>query len=590
MSPPSGPNPEAVSDASEWEVFLKLHEIQLTSSGVPRHFWPKLLFKLKNQRFDVGNVVRLLKVETDPEIDSYQPDWVLQTCTSINKDGSENVFLIDHAWTFRLPDARAQLNENEKLRTRLSNILNINFEENAQNVVDQIIIKMWNILHSYSVKTDIVEESLPIWYVMDEVGSALMQNCSPNCRVLPFFYVNNSTTYSILFPIENILEDDFLSIDYSEGITDENQRKAFLYLWFKEDLDCSIIPEKPDNEYFFSGHIKETLPLLLNFKERKSLNREKLKVFTEYSVIRDFLTDPKFEIIDYEESADVLWYTKHFKNFLELSKTPQKFVNQYPYEYVITVKDLLSIICRNDNVDNCWPNWLPITYNLKTESCNFITYYNYRQSKNLDNYWITKPFNLSRGMFQYITNNLNAIIRISQTLPMIVQKYITKPVLFYRPECDGLVKFDIRYVILLKSTNPLKVYIYKKFFLRFANVPFGLTDFDDYEKHFTVMNYNENANLCHMLCDEFIEKFETQYTTFKWKYIENKICSMLHEIMLKATSNPPPQGIAESPQSRALYAADIMLEWSKNNTDIIPKILEINWTPDCKRACQYYPP
>jgi tubulin--tyrosine ligase-like protein 12 len=34
----------------------------------------------------------------------------------------------------------------------------------------------------------------------------------------------------------------------------------------------------------------------------------------------------------------------------------------------------------------------------------------------------------------------------------------------------GKVKFDIRYVVLLRSTQPLKLYAYKVFWLRFANV------------------------------------------------------------------------------------------------------------------------
>ena len=55
----------------------------------------------------------------------------------------------------------------------------------------------------------------------------------------------------------------------------------------------------------------------------------------------------------------------------------------------------------------------------------------------------------------------------------------------------GCVKFDIRYILLLQCVKPLKVYAYNRFWLRFANQVFELKNLDVYEKHFTVMNYND---------------------------------------------------------------------------------------------------
>ena len=47
-------------------------------------------------------------------------------------------------------------------------------------------------------------------------------------------------------------------------------------------------------------------------------------------------------------------------------------------------------------------------------------------------------------------------------------KYIENPVLMHFDDV-GDVKFDIRYILLLSSVKPLKLYAYRIFWLRFAN-------------------------------------------------------------------------------------------------------------------------
>ena len=56
-----------------------------------------------------------------------------------------------------------------------------------------------------------------------------------------------------------------------------------------------------------------------------------------------------------------------------------------------------------------------------------------------------------------MTFNLSMIVKLAYTSPKVVQKYIKDPVLFYRGDV-GRVKFDVRYVILLKSVKPLKIF------------------------------------------------------------------------------------------------------------------------------------
>lgn len=50
----------------------------------------------------------------------------------------------------------------------------------------------------------------------------------------------------------------------------------------------------------------------------------------------------------------------------------------------------------------------------------------------------------------------------------MVCKYIESPVLFLREDV-GKVKFDVRYIVLLRSVEPLQLFVYDVFWLRFSN-------------------------------------------------------------------------------------------------------------------------
>ncbi|KAF5275181.1 hypothetical protein FQR65_LT04213 [Abscondita terminalis] len=560
----------------DFDSFRNLHESQLELSNVPKYLWNSLYHKVTKQIFDAGNVFTLLKLDYEEDRGQYDPPWVLQVHVEegIKKGDPSNVFLIDHAWTFRIENAKKQLSTIDSLRHRMALIMDLE-NDNEEELCDDIFDELWRYCDCYwTQNADDAEDRIPIWYILDEVGSAIHHSDSPNCRIVPFLYIPERSTYSIIFPIKDIKCGEMITRNFVEKPTGIEERTALLLPWVCSSvLENNFNHDKPSPDYFFIGHVQETLPTLSNINPNTI--KSEYNVYSEYALVKENLKDTMFLIVNNEKEADILWLTHHFTNYEEFSLNSDKFINQFPFEYVLTNKDLLSIICIHNSQGVDEPPWLPSTYNLHTELCKFVSYYKYRENQGLDNHWIVKPYNLARSLDTHITSNLNYILRLPATGPKIAQKYIENPVLFYREDCLGKVKFDIRYVLLLKSVKPLKVYVYKNFFLRFANEPFEMKNFDNYNKHFTVMNYAESGkNLKHMFCSDFIIEWEKQYPTFQWKEIENSILSMLLEVMECAIKESPPCGISESPQSRSLYAS---------------KLLEINWMPDCERACQYYP-
>lgn len=86
--------------------------------------------------------------------------------------------------------------------------------------------------------------------------------------------------------------------------------------------------------------------------------------------------------------------------------------------------------------------------------------------------------------------------------------------------------------------------------------------------------------------------FEKQNQGFRWADIQEKIFLMIRQVFMGATKENPPKGMYDNYQSRAMYAVDLMLDWreeANGKKSIEPMICEVNFMPDCTRACKYHP-
>lgn len=582
--------------------FVEQHKVQLESSGVPPHFWPTIFKKLQGQIYDAGEYFQLIQPSsTDDGDDSGQSWWVVV----IKEDGLKasdpnNVFLIDHCWTYRAEDARTYLVDVPGLLERMMTLMDIPSDDSTRDEqIENVLQEMWKFNMTYTLMGSTPEESLPVWYIMDEFGSRIQHCGEPNFRVVPFYYTPHHCSYSLLFPVEDVEEGDEVTRDYVETPpVDSDTRDAQMLPWYPLDL-THVDPQQmePPEDAFMSGRVNETFPDP-NIEVEDLPKDQQLRVYADYKYVREYLTDSRFVVTDCQDEADIWWLSTHFKDFKALRQnTPHRRVNQFPCEHVLTVKDLLAIICRRackqDNkqgeteIEN--PSWFPVTYCLKRELAKFVSYFQRRDKRGEDNHWIVKPWNLARGLDHTVTNSLNHILRLPSTGPKIAQKYISDPVLFHRDDINADVKFDVRYIVMLLSVQPLKVAVYRRFWIRFANEPFDLTQLQNSEKHFTVNNYNSSF-LLQMYCHDFIEKFNSQYPDNKWNNIETKIYDMFFEVFKAATSQDAPKGIPHNTQCKGCFGFDIMIKWSEGeNRTMEPQLLEANFNSDCKRACEYYP-
>ncbi|XP_074660314.1 tubulin--tyrosine ligase-like protein 12 isoform X2 [Tubulanus polymorphus] len=594
------PHTPPVPSQTAYEQFVESHKTQL--EFVPKHLWKRLHEKLDKEIYDAGNAFQIMKhviVDEDEEDDESNYTWKVITTDpdGVSLDDPNQIYLIDHAWTYRLNTAKQQLLEYDNMLQRMANMMDIDDEGKSKNdLVDEVLDKMWCYNQTYTLGGNDAQ-SLPIWYIMDEFGVKIAHSDDPTVKVVPFYYASQNISFSIMWPLKPL--DEGVTRDYvGSHITDTVLRKTKLLPWkFHNFSDGSIDHVDFSDEFFAAHNVDESLPVM--DADRVVFSRDRsVHVYSDDENLKAHLTDDRFELVDDPADADVMWFSKHYKNFRTLSeKYPKKIISQFPNEIVLTIKDLMAITAfrspgHNANtIEHFGPKWLPVTYNLQKELPQLVTYFIKRQTRRLDNHWICKPWNMARSMDIHITNNLNELIRMTESGPKVACKYIHDPVLFHRPEV-GDVKFDIRYVVLLSSVSPLVVHVYKIFWLRFANKPFSLDSFEDYEKHFTVMNYAEEAQLKQIHYDEFIPMFESQYPDFSWEKIEESIFDMIRQLFESASSVEPPQGLCPYPQSRAMYAVDLMLQWdqdSKGEKIIQPMMCEVNFSPDCERACKYHP-
>mmetsp|Transcript_27904 Transcript_27904/g.39321 ORF Transcript_27904/g.39321 Transcript_27904/m.39321 type:complete len:1031 (-) Transcript_27904:63-3155(-) len=589
------------------EKFIQLHKPQLDSIDLPVPLWKVAFEKLANEVFDAGNYFELLYNEEG---------YKLRAKVDIAKHSG--VFLVDHAWTTDFNHARQQLAQVPSLLQRLANIFDLSPQEEEeeqeqeedapsdtvqqleeqtavvsieeqgqpeqQETQEDLVTQVWDKMWHYNQTYKIWGTDDPVWYVLDEVGSAIGHSDEPNTTCMPFIYVslpsssneNNggptSAAFSLLWPVRDIKQGEFITRDFYPQRIDPVHRAAHLVAFgdfVHLDKDALFAQFEDKRKALYA---KPTIKALAPTKPHPKSTRSHYKVYTDTDLVAKNLTCSNFEIVSKEEDADIIWLADEYKYFSMMKES--QFVNQFPNENRITFKHLMP-----ETVYNLYGfgkvSWLPLTFDMESQLPEFVAEYQRRQANQEDNTWMVKPWNLGRSLDIYISNNLDCLIRLSETGPKVATKYIHNPILY-----EGR-KFDLRFIVLLKSVDPLEVYMYNFFWIRLANNTYSLDNFEVYEKHFTVMNYTA-FKMQQLHYKDFIANIEKQYPGVNWVDVQHRINKMTKEVFAAAAADPQ---FGKSHQSRGMYGLDVMLD-----QDFIPQLLEINFSPDTTRACNYDPP
>ncbi len=152
-----------MTDNNDYEHFLQTHEFQLVLNNIPKHFYRRLYEKMKNEIFDSGSYFQLCPVDDDDEEleKPFNPERKFYVSTIENvvldPENDENaIFLIDHAWTYKIKDARNDLKSIPNLYERMASLMHVN-SDTKEDGIELILQRMWKFNQTYtlaSIKID----------------------------------------------------------------------------------------------------------------------------------------------------------------------------------------------------------------------------------------------------------------------------------------------------------------------------------------------------------------------------------------------------------------------------------------------------
>lgn len=342
-------------------------------------------------------------------------------------------------------------------------------------------------------------------------------------------------------------------------------------------------------------------------KRKNTTNHERsskspIRVFTDYALVRRYLRSKLFVFVEDEKMADVLFLVRHIKNFLSIPTT--QLVSQYPYEGGLVRKDLLPQTVRrgcfkakdekNGKDRRSWvsPRWWNPTFDLTTESHFFLEEFEHRnENGDQGNTWIIKAAQSSHARNYTITRKSTVACSVAMARPddadQVAQLYVDRPLLVKQR------KFDLRFFVLVRSFDPLDVYIHPYHYGRLAPKPWKSTwnegKCDATESagsdgsHFTTHTSETGERLLlgpeelveHAASNKFSLSSTTSFGLQTWKEALDASYQCLSELF----SGIGPL-VGEWPCSRAYYGCDILFEVASDGRSVVPKLLEVNFQGD----------
>lgn len=113
---------------------------------------------------------------------------------------------------------------------------------------------------------------------------------------------------------------------------------------------------------------------------------------------------------------------------------------------------------------------------------------------------------------------------------------------------------------------PLQLFAYDEFFIRFSNNQFTMeeTTFQEYDTHFTVMNYGAKLAMTNMRYFDFIKAFDEEYKdrNITWAELNQKAHRAIADVFTAFQTRYGKEILdaGNLDKARACYGVDVMID------------------------------
>ncbi|RKO90012.1 hypothetical protein BDK51DRAFT_27285 [Blyttiomyces helicus] len=373
--------------------------------------------------------------------------------------------------------------------------------------VKDVVAKLWAFAGTYQAGwrgQDGVVRMSSVWYVMDEVGTAVSHSDAPNVAIVPFIYVSpaGAIPYSVMWPVKRIEEDEIVTRDYVPAGVD----RMFLVGITGLDRDAYLNAFFPNARDALSAHFKKiselpptkTPAVLATSLPALVTPSDVIKIHSTSSISKRLFASESVVVVDDSAGADIAWVENPLVS--DLARAAEAVRSTY-----------------------ATPDWFTPTYPVATSLASFAGNY-FTDAPPSQHLWLIKD--MTRITPPRLTPRIDEALRQRDVgaSGIILQKWIEAPALY------GGRRFEMSWTVLVaRGVGGDAVLLYETPIISVANDPFILADYNSRARQFPEPRLGTNGRFAPD-SPTFVKNLEREHPDRRWADVRTDITRVIAKL------------------------------------------------------------